>query len=386
VAKSFMLTVSAGPHDRLMCPVQVELPLDAANGAGFSLHDSKTGAPVACQVTRVGKKATVAWIAGNLKAGSTWRITAIPSTEEAPPPRVVLEDKTDPTRVDVFIMGKLFTSYHYDPQWVRPFLHPIVGPSGVRVTRSWPVAEDVPGETTDHPHHKSLWTAYGECNRVDNWSEEPGHGWQLHRAFQKKVSGPVFGQLTARNNWCTNAKRKQFEEIRDLRFYALPGGVRLLDVTVTFRMTEGRVVFRDTKEGGLLSVRVASEMDVSRGGRIENAYGGINEAETWGRKSPWCDYSGVVDGKHVGIAVFDHENNPRYPTEWHVRDYGLMTANCFAWRHYRPEAKVKGDMTFDEGSRNTWRYRVYIHPGDARKGKVAERFADYVAPPSVQID
>jgi hypothetical protein len=195
----------------------------------------------------------------------------------------------------------------------------------------------------------------------------------------------VFGQIVAKNDWCARDEKKQFEEVRDMRFYGLPGGERLFDIAVTFKMTQGPVTFRDTKEGGLVSVRVASSMDVRNGGRIDNGYGGVNEGETWGKKAPWCDYSGLVDGKHVGIAVFDHERNPRYPTEWHVRDYGLMTANCFAWNHYRPDEKLKGDMTFKKGAVTRWSYRLFIHKGDARKGKVTDRFQEFIAPPKVTL-
>jgi hypothetical protein len=246
--------------------------------------------------------------------------------------------------------------------------------------------DGVPGEHQDHPHHKSIWVAYGECNEVDNWSEQPGHGWQRHCGFSKLMSGPVFGQVVARNNWCTSGDEKQFEEVRDMKFYAIRGGGRLFDIRMTFRMTECQVHFKDTKEGGLVSVRVASSMDVRNGGKIENGYGGINEDETWGKPAPWCDYSGLVNGNHVGIAVIDHESNPRYPTEWHVRNYGLMTANCFAWLNYRPERKVKGDMIFEKGSATTWQYRLYVHKGDAQSGKVAGRFLDFVAPPRVAVD
>jgi hypothetical protein len=63
-----------------------------------------------------------------------------------------------------------------------------------------------------------------------------------------------------------------------------------------------------------------------------------------------------------------------------------MTANCFGWRHFRPEAKVKGDMTFKKGSKTTWKYRLYIHRGDARRGRVAERFIDFIAPPRVTVE
>jgi hypothetical protein len=243
----------------------------------------------------------------------------------------------------------------------------------------------VKGEHKDHKHHKSIWVAYGECDDVDNWSEEPGHGWQRHQGFDELVSGPVFGQITARNDWCARDGKKQFEEVRKMRFFALPEGDRLFEMEVNFAMTEKAVTFHDTKEGGLVSVRVASSMDVRNGGRIENGYGGINEGETWGKKAPWCDYSGKVDGRRVGIAVMDHEDNPRYPTQWHVRDYGLMTANCFAWKYYRPEAGVVGDMAFDKGAATTWRYRIYIHRGNTATGNVARQFFNFIAPPAVAL-
>jgi hypothetical protein len=258
----------------------------------------------------------------------------------------------------------------------------MLGPGGKKVTRSYPVATDVEGETNDHPHHKSVWVAHGECDDVDNWSEEEGHGWQRHRALLACDSGPVFGRITARNDWMRpDDATKQFEETREIRFYALPGGTRLVEFAINFHMTEGEVTFRDTKEGGILSVRVASEMDVPRTGRIENGYGGTNEDETWGKKAPWCDYSGTVEGQPVGVAVFDHEDNPRYPTNWHVRNYGLMTANPFGLSYFRPDKSERGDMVFPAGSATNWRYRLYVHEGDAAQGRVADRFMDFIAPP-----
>lgn len=349
------------------------------------LRDSASGKPIPCQVKKLGNSAALTWLVNNLEAGEKRTLVATVREPETVKPAVRIDDKPSEGRVDVSVLGRLFTSYHYSHKWVRPFLYPVIGPGDTQVTRNWPMIEGVKGEHTDHKHHKSIWVAYGECNNVDNWSEEEGHGWQRHNAFTNLVSGPVFGEISAKNDWCTNAGRKQFEELRTMRFYALPGGERLFDIEVTFRMTEGEVTFRDTKEGGLVSVRVASSMDVRNGGKIQNGYGGINEAETWGKHAPWCDYSGMVDGKHVGIAILDHEWNPRYPTQWHVRDYGLMTANCFAWKYYRPEAKIKGDMTFKKGAVTTWRYRLHIHRGDAQAGRVSSRFLDFVAPPTVEL-
>lgn len=379
------IVVRSGEHDRSNCPVSANIPVAYEEYKSSVLVDSATKKAIPCQVTKGVGGITLSWLANGLKAHQAQTLVLKACKEQPNKATVSIDDLTDEGRVNVLIGGKLFTSYNYGQQWVRPFLYPVIGPMDAQVTRNWPIVEGVKGEHKDHVHHKSIWVAYGECNKVDNWSEDKGHGWQRHRAFRTLSSGPVFGQITAKNDWCAGSGKKQFEETRTMRFYALPGGDRLFDVDVTFRMSEGQVVFRDTKEGGLLSVRVASSMDVRNGGKIENGYGGVNEGETWGKKAPWCDYSGLVGGKHVGIAVFDHMSNPRYPTEWHVRDYGLMTANCFAWNHYRPELKLRGDMAFRKGAVTTWRYRVYIHRGDAKTGRVGLRYLDYVEPPKVDM-
>lgn len=368
----------------MWCPVRVFVPRTDC-GMGVRLRDASTGKAVPCQVERSKDGVWLWWLVQNLKAGEVQTLRAEPAGP-ASVSGVALEDDVVSGKLNVLIHGKPFTSYHYGPQWVRPFLHPLLGPGDVPVTRGWPVAPTDHAETRDHAHHKSLWVAHGDCSRVDNWSEEPGHGWQVHQRFLARDAGPVWGRVAAKNAWTAANGRKQSEELREFRFYALPNGERLFDMAVSFRMTERDVTFRDTKEGGLVSVRVATSMDVRNGGRIENAYGGINEAETWGKKAPWCDYSGDVDGHRVGVAVMDHPDNPRYPTEWHVRDYGLMTANCFGWRQYRPERKEKGDMTLRKGSTTQWRYRLFVHKGDAAKGKVGQRFMDYIAPPAVTVE
>ena len=75
---------------------------------------------------------------------------------------------------------------------------------------------------------------------------------------------------------------------------------------------------------------------------MTNAQGGRTEAECWGKRSEWMDYSGTVDGQQVGIAIFDTPGNPGFPTYWHARGYGLFANNIFA-RH-----------EFTKGSRAGW--------------------------------
>ena len=67
-----------------------------------------------------------------------------------------------------------------------------MGPNGDPVTRGFPIIENVPGETSDHVWHRGLYSAYGEVNDVDNWTEGEGRGHTVHREFEALESGPVY--------------------------------------------------------------------------------------------------------------------------------------------------------------------------------------------------
>ena len=96
----------------------------------------------------------------------------------------------------------------------------------------------------------------------------------------------------------------------------------------------------------------------------------------------FTDYEGgYVDGKHIGIAIFDHPKNPSHPTWWHVRDYGLFAANPFGKHDFE---KLKdhpnaGDITIPAGGELTLRYRIFFHEGDEQSARVAQHYADYAA-------
>ena len=120
----------------------------------------------------------------------------------------------------------------------------------------------------------------------------------------------------------------------------------------------------------------------------------------WGKRAEWADYSGPdATGKTVGIATFDHPGNLRFPTHWHARTYGLMTANRFGTDHFKANyddhktvicAPAKGhncaacvthsgDFTLDAGKSLVLKQRFYIHHGDSQSGKVAEQYLRYTS-------
>ena len=376
------LTVTAGPHGYGNWPLRVRIGVrDLEYGEGSLVGEN--GARIACQVFNDQGEDYAAWVEAHLgpNEARTYRFETAPAGART---GVEVQDIGE-GKLEVRIGGKLFTRYHYGDQWPRPFLYPFVGPGDRPVTRNYPMRDDVPDERHDHPHHRSVWVAYGEINGTDNWSEAEGHAFIRHRRFEEVTGGPVFGRIRSVNTWVSHEGVRQMEDVREFTFYNL-NSERLVDVSVRFIATHGDVHIGDTKEGGVLSIRVAGSMDGDRGGTIVNARGGVTEAQTWGKPAEWVDYSGPVGESTMGIAVMDHPLSFRYPSRWHVRDYGLFTANPFALRHYEPDKGLNGDHTIPNGGEIGFRYRIYVHEGNAGQARVADRYVDFAAPPRVEVD
>ena len=84
----------------------------------------------------------------------------------------------------------------------------------------------------------------------------------------------------------------------------------------------------------------------------------------------------------VGIAIFNHPSSFRYPTGWHVRTYGLFAANPFARKGFNGLEGTQGmSYVLPAGQELVFRYRVFLHRGDEKAGKVAEAFAEYAKMP-----
>jgi hypothetical protein len=274
----------------------------------------------------------------------------------------------------VKIDGQLFTEYLVR-SGTKPILWPIIGPTGKPMTRDYPM-RDRAGEKKDHPHQRSLWFSHGSVNGIDFWTEQGKKvGTIKHLEFTKIAGGPA-AVIATRNAWLAPGGRTLCEDERVLHFGA-DGDARWIDFDITLKATEGDVVFGDTKEG-TFGIRVAESLcvDAKGGGKIVNSHQQTNGA-AWGQSAPWVDYYGPIDGKTVGIAIFNHPRSFRYPTRWHVRTYGLFAANPFGLHEFPGGKKADGALTLPRGEAITLRYRVLLHQGDERTGKVAERFAAY---------
>ncbi len=371
--------VNAGEHDRDGCPVSVDVDsreFERLAGGSVTLTDQASGAVIPADLNSDGKTTTLSWILDGLKAHQERSYTL--SAGEVGSGGVVFSECDN--AIDVTVDGRAFTTFRYGTDGFRPYFFPVWGPGGSPVTRG-----ETSDNSSDHVHHRSLYVAYGEVNDVDVWAEGENSGRVVHQSFTDKSGGAAVGKIYTENDWVNKAGEKLMSDRQNFRIYNTPDTGTIIDLDLTFIASARDVYFGDTKEGGIISVRVNPSMNASDGGKIENAYGGTNEGETWGKRAQWCDYSGIVEGTPVGIAVFDHISNPRYPTYWHVRNYGLMTTNIFGTGTFEGDQSKDGSYTLKSGEEMNFRFRVLIHAGDAATGQVAQKYHDFINPPTVSI-
>ncbi|MBN2137907.1 MAG: PmoA family protein [Sedimentisphaerales bacterium] len=280
-------------------------------------------------------------------------------------------------KLKVEIDGRLFTEYNYQ-NVPRPFFYPVIGPTGVNITRHWPMKSGK-DEEQDHVHHRSLWFTHGEVNGHDFWGEGAGSGKVVQDRIISIDNGVDTAAFKTHNNWVAKNGKTICTDTRTHTFRNTPEGP-MIDFEITIHASEGKVVMGDTKEGSM-ALRLAPTMrvegKVGKGHILNSA--GDKDGSAWGKRAKWCDYYGPLDGQTVGVAIFDHPENPKHPTWWHVRTYGLFAANPFGVHDFERKQKGLGDIVIEQGKSLTFKYRIYFHKGDTKQANVAARYAEYSA-------
>lgn len=379
---SILLTLTAGPDGFFGGPVRFTLDSPIAEHRILQVADE------AGKVIGYAQKNGTEYImiAPALSANQAMNVSLSPAADA--PMRVVLTMADH--KIDVVIDGKHFTSYHFAPDLPKPFLYPVLlGEKNHRVTRGYPaeMLDYEVKETQDHPHHASWWVAQDEVNDGNFWhvSKDPAEqDQQKTREILEVTSGPVFGKLRAVNDWNHSDGHRIVQEEREYIFFAADEANRTTDMKVTFTAVDGDVTFRDTKEGGICSIRMNPLIDQKNGnGDMVNSRGGKGEAECWGKPAEWCDYVGELDGEKVGAAIMDNPANLRHPSRWHIRNYGLYSTSVFGLGAFG-EA-TPGDYTIPKGDDLAFQFRVVMHLGDSEEAGIAKRYSAYTAAPTVAI-
>jgi hypothetical protein len=258
--------------------------------------------------------------------------------------------------------GRLVAVHRHDE--TGPYLWPLLDPLGREVTRAYPMEEGRAGEATDHPHHRSLWFAHGDINGHDFWHGK--HTRITTDSIDIEQSSPGSTTATSTHRW-TTPDETLLTEARTWRFRSTSLGTRI-DATLELTAASGDVRFGDTKEG-TFAVRLAPSLrlvgEVAEGSAV-NANGDL-DGDVWGQRTRWIRYSGPLPGdaeEPASVAVFDHPDNPRSPTWWHARDYGLLAANPFGMHDFTGWREADASYLLPAGETLSLRYRLLLSAGE----------------------
>ncbi len=301
--------------------------------------------------------------------------------------------KTEGKGLIILHKGKPFAEYVVD-QANKPYLYPVYGPTGAAMTRNYPM-KLVEGERHDHPHHRGINFGHEGIGGMDSWSEQltwdelgknpkraklvaermKALGRIKHRAYEKLIANDDHALVVELCDYLDASGKAVLSEKRRMTFL-VGADLRLIDFDQDLIASEGAVYFEDKKDAGL-SIRVPTSMDVTseKGGTIVNSEGDRDKA-AWSKKAKWCDYNGPVGDERLGVAILNHPSSFRHPTGWHVRTYGLFTANPFASKQFDKNAP---DARFElkSGHRIKLRHRILFHKGDEKQAKIAQAFEIY---------
>lgn len=283
-------------------------------------------------------------------------------------------------RVVIDVDGKPFTELIVKGEGVtKPYYYPIHASSGTVVTRHYPM-KDVEGESKDHPHHRGLWFTHGDVNGLDFWTADPSrdgdkYGFVVLRNVSGAKSGKSEGSVKTVFDWKDGKGETILTEERVTTVYSTGLALRIMDVDITLPGVK-KAHFGDTKEG-TFAIRLADAMNERNGGTLLNAHGETGEKNVWGKASPWMDYYGEIAGEPLGVAIFDHPGNPKHPTYWHVRAYGLFAANIFGEHDFFRDESRDGSLTLEPKGSWRFRYRVMIHPGTPESANIDKHYANW---------
>ncbi len=282
----------------------------------------------------------------------------LPAQESSPKPVPLMQAIPLPNQEISFQRdGRELARYYFGPDLNRPFVFPVIGPSGRSLTRM-----GHPHDPESHSHHNSVWISHNDVNGVSFWDDR-AKGRIVHKRIERFEDGPDAASVLTVNAWVALTNKVLLTERRLTTVQPLPKDEWLLIIDLELA-AEGQEVVLGKTPFGLIGVRMAKTIGVNDGGgTIRNSEGGVNETNVFWKPAKWVDYSGPITAKAVeGITLMDHPANPNHPAIFHVRNDGWMGA---ALTH-------SGPRTIPPGQPLKLRYGLYVHSG-MPSPKVIER-------------
>jgi hypothetical protein len=263
----------------------------------------------------------------------------VPRVQAIPQPHDEVSFQRDGVEITRYCSGK---------DGFRPFVFPVIGPSGRSLTRI-----GHPHDPVSHSHHNSVWLSHQFVNGVNFWGDNAGR--IMHQKLARLEDSDDYAAIETQNAWQDKGGKTLMTERRRTGVRVLENGEWLLLLDSQFEAPPGAPVTLAPTAFGMAAVRMAKTIGVhDGGGTIRNSEGGVDEAGCFRKPARWVDYSGPITPKaSEGLTLLDHPKNPSHPTPFHVRDDGWMGAAL----------TFGGEIVIQPGQPLRLRYALYVHSG-----------------------
>ena len=317
------------------------------------------------------------WEVPNMLTKYQITTTALEMAKAQPANALSLAKKKD--KIDVVSQGKVLTSFRYADELTKPILYPVCTSSGVKITRGFPY-EKIKGESTDHPHHTGIFFSYDQVNDEGFWNNAKTPPQIKITDVSTELLAGGQAVINAVMDWTAKNGKVLVKENRQMTFEVNDWGYSI-DFDIDLTANEQRIVFGDNKEG-MFAVRLADWFKKNGGsGKYFDSEGRKGAGAIWGHRAKWVAFQGPKDGKTVGIAIMNHPTSVNYPTFWHVRDYGLFSANPLGQVVFEKAAGAANpkplNLTLEAGQKAYFKFKVLVYDKDMTKAELEKEFTKF---------
>ncbi|MFP5080415.1 DUF6807 family protein [Pedobacter sp. JCM 36344] len=274
--------------------------------------------------------------------------------------------------------GEIVWQLNFNKDQDKPYFHPL-RVNGKDLTMERPA---------DHGHHRGLWFAWRDINKINYWEEIHGRGVSEGRSKIIKVAikpeKNFSVKINIRMEYAPEGKKTVLKENRVLSISAPDQhGNYTIDWSLNFTAQDSLLVFDcvpTLKRGGFayggyagLGYRGSNSIN-DPVFRDSNGWANKKDLTGYGENANWMDmtaYLGAQESSKGGITIFDHPTNPHHPSPWYI--WYAAGQHVF----FMPAILYNKPLNLEAHKRLVLKYRTYIHSGDVEDSLLNEIFEKF---------
>ncbi len=381
------LKVSSGSFARKKCIVRYELPNELQNEKHFSLVRVDNGKSIPVQKETTSERNKLLWILEDELPAKNIRKYKLQVSKQAKHPSAktvrAVELKDDGKQILIKVGDKPVMVYRHaivnspipnEPYYARSgYIHPLYTPSGKIISDDF---------NPDHAHQHGIMFAWRkilfDARHNNAWDQKTMLGRVEHAKVESITSGNVFGTLKVliRHVDLTGKQGPvtMLDEVWKIRVFAIQDHFLFDIVSTQTCATKKPVLIEKFHYGGMTIRGSALWSDKNLFNLLTSQ--GKTRADGNHTRPNWVEMHGALNEERVGVTIFDHPENFRFPQP--VRLHPSMPYFCFV------PAQL-GEFSIEPGKPFISRYRYYIHTGIPDAAIANQIWEDYTHPLQAQV-